>query len=175
MKNFITPTYIFTPGVSGVGTVELGIDKFDVRRLVAIINQTKGVVIYSTADTSNRFINLNDSTLTLNVDTSTHNSSDILQIIYDDPSQDDLQEVLYEMVNRLNFLSALRGSDGTLRIAVISGTLPNVTTVTTVGTVGTVTTVANVPTIGGFSSSALVPNLQNQSAILSNINNISIT
>lgn len=172
MKDFITASYIFTPGISGVGTVALGIEKFDVRRLVAIINQDRGVVIYNTGDTNNRFTSLNGSILTLNVDTSTHLSSDILQIIYNDPSQDDLQETMHEIVSRLNFLGTLRGSDSTLRIGVISGTLPTVTTVTSVGTVGTV---ANISTIGGFSSSGLVPNWQNQSAILSNINNISIT
>ena len=169
MKDFITPSYIFTPGGSGVGTVTLNIEKFDVRRLVAIINQTKGVVIYNTADTGNRFTNLSQSTLTLNVDTSTHASSNILQIIYNDPSQDDLLEVMYEILNRLSFLSTLRGSDGTLRTGVISGTLPNV------ATVATLSTVSNVPTIGGFSAATLAPNLQNQVAILANINNISIT
>ena len=169
MKDFITPTYIFTPGGSGVGTVTLNIEKFDVRRLVAIINQTRGVVIYNTADTGNRFTNLSESTLTLNVDTSSQASSDILQIIYNDPSQDDLLEVMYEILSRLSFLSTLRGSDATLRTGVISGTLSNV------ATVATLSTVSNVPTIGGFSATTLAPNLQNQVAVTSNINNILIT
>ena len=166
MKDFITASYTFTPAGSGVGTVTLDTEKFDVRRLVAIINQTRGVVIYSTADTNNRFTNLNGSTLTLNVDTSTHASSDILQVIYNDPFENDMQEFMYEMLKRLDFLSALRGSDGTIRAGIISGTLP---------TVSTVTNVANMTTIGGFSANTIAPNLLNSNAVLSNINNVIVT
>lgn len=172
MKDFITPSYSFTPAGAGVGTVTLRITNFDVRRLVAIINQTRGVVIYSTADTNNRFTNLNGSTLTLNADTSTHASSDILQVIYNDPFQDDMLESMYEVLKRLDFLSALRGTDGTLRTGIISGTLP---TVTTVGTVSTVSSVTAIPSIGGFSSTYITPNLINTNAVLANINNVIVT
>ena len=89
MKQFIAPTYTFTPGASGVGTVALsGISGFNGKYLVAIINQTRGVVIYSTGDAASRYTNLTGTTLTLNVDTSTHNSGDVLQVIYE--SQDAL-------------------------------------------------------------------------------------
>lgn len=175
MKDFITPSYSFTPAGAGVGTVTLGITNFDVRRLVAIINQTRGVVIYSTADTNNRFTNLNGSTLTLNADTSTHASSDMLQVIYNDPFQDDMLEFMYEMLKRLEFLSTLRGADGTLRAGVISGTLPNVTTVATVTTCSSVTNVAGISAIGGFSTNNIAPNLMNTNAVLSNINNVIVT
>jgi len=84
MKQFITPSYTFTPGASGVGTVNLsGIASFDIKYLVAIINQTRGVVIYSTGDVASRYTALASTTLTLNVDTSTHNSGDVLQVIYE--------------------------------------------------------------------------------------------
>lgn len=84
MKQFIAPSYTFTPGSSGVGTVNLsGISGFNIKYLVAVINQTRGVVIYSTADASSRYTNLTGTTLTLNVDTSTHNSGDVLQVIYE--------------------------------------------------------------------------------------------
>lgn len=84
MKSFITPQYTFTPGQSGVGTIDLnGIPNFNIKKLVAIINMTRGVIIYSTADASNRYTNISSTTLTLNVDTSSHNSNDILQVIYD--------------------------------------------------------------------------------------------
>jgi hypothetical protein len=169
MKDFITPTYTFTPASSGVGTVTLNIASFDVRRLVAIINQTRGVVIYNTADTNNRFTNLIGSTLTLNVDTSTHASDDVLQVIYNDPLQDDMQEFMYELLKRLDFLSALRGSDGTIRAGVISGTLSTVTSV------GTVSNVAAMSAIGGFSTNTIAPNLLNSNAVLSNINNVIVT
>lgn len=84
MKQFITPSYTFTPGASGVGTVNLsGIASFDIKYLVAVLNQTRGVVIYSTGDTATRYTNLAGTTLTLNVDTSTHSSGDVLQVIYE--------------------------------------------------------------------------------------------
>ncbi len=172
MKDFITPSYTFTPAVSGVGKVSLNIASFDVRRLVAIINQTRGVVIYSTADTNNRFTNLNGSTLTLNADTSTHASSDILQVIYNDTTQDDLIEGIYETLRRLDFLPLMRGSDGTIRSTIVSGTLP---TVSTVSTCSTVSNVAGISLIGGYSTNSMVHNLMNQSAILTNINNIIVT
>ena len=172
MKDFITPTYSFTPAGSGVGTVTLDIASFDVRRLVAIINQTRGVLIYSSAIEDIRYTALNGSTLTLNADTSLHASSDILQVIYNDPFQDDIQEFMYEMLKRLDFLSALRGADGTLRAGIISGSLPSVGTVTTVSVV---TNVAGMTTIGGFSANSIAPNLLNSNAVLSNINNVIVT
>jgi hypothetical protein len=93
MKQFIAPSYTFTPGASGVGTVNLsGISGFDVKYLVAVINQTRGVVIYSTGDTATRYTNLSGTTLTLNVDTSTHNSGDVLQVIYEVTSTDPLTD-----------------------------------------------------------------------------------
>jgi hypothetical protein len=93
MKSFIAPSYTFTPGASGVGTVNLsGISGFDIKYLVAVINQTRGVVIYSTGDTATRYTNLSGTTLTLNVDTSTHNSGDVLQVIYEVTSSDPLTD-----------------------------------------------------------------------------------
>jgi len=93
MKQFTIPSYTFTPGASGVGTVNLsGISGFNVKYLVAVINQTRGVVIYSTGDTSTRYTNLAGTTLTLNVDTSTHNSGDVLQVIYEVTSADPLTD-----------------------------------------------------------------------------------
>ena len=86
-KAFITPSYTFSPGASGVGTLNLsGIASFDIRRLVAVINQTRGVVIYATGSAAARYTAIAGSTLTLNVDTSTHNAADALQIIYEDPA-----------------------------------------------------------------------------------------
>ncbi len=77
-KAFISPTYTFTPGASGVGTVNLsGISAFDVKRLVAVVNQTRGVVIYATGSTSTRYTAVSGSTLTLFADTTGQNSADV--------------------------------------------------------------------------------------------------
>lgn len=87
MKKFITPTYTFTPGISGVGSVNVsGIASFNIKRLVSIINQTRGIVIYSTASPSLKYTNVSGTTVTLNFDTSAQNAADNLQIIYEDES-----------------------------------------------------------------------------------------
>lgn len=84
MKQFITPTYTFIPGASGVGTVNLsGIASFNIKRLVSIINQTKGSIIYATGIAQYKYTNVSSTTVTLFVDTSAMNASDNLQIIYE--------------------------------------------------------------------------------------------
>lgn len=84
MSGYITPNYTFTPGPSGAGTVDLhGIDNFDIKRLVAIVNQTTGAMIYSSGNSSCNYTNVSGKIITLKFDTSSQSSSDILQIVYD--------------------------------------------------------------------------------------------
>jgi hypothetical protein len=83
MKDFFQANYTFTPGGSGVGTVNLfGIRNFDISRLVSIINQTKGEVIYATGAAATRYTNVSNTTVTLFYNTSAHSSADVLQIVY---------------------------------------------------------------------------------------------
>jgi len=97
MKKFITPTYTFTPGISGVGTVNLsGITGFNVKNLVSIINQTKGVVIYATGSQSLRYTNVAGTTVTLFFDTSSMSASDTLQVIYEDNSAQPVEAILLD-------------------------------------------------------------------------------
>jgi len=85
MKSFLAPSYTFTPGASGVGTVNLsGIAGFNIKFLVAIVNQTRGTVIYATGSTDTRYTALSGTTLTLFADTTGHSSGDVLQVIYED-------------------------------------------------------------------------------------------
>lgn len=95
MKKFIAPTYTFTPGASGVGTVNLsGIASFDIKYLVCIINQTDGIVIYSTASTTKGFTSVVGTTVTLQFDTSSMSSGDTLQVIYEDNGlEDDINSI----------------------------------------------------------------------------------
>ncbi len=84
MKKFIAPTYTFTPGASGVGTLNLsGIANFNVKNLVAVINQTRGSLIYSTASTTLKYSSVAGTTLTLFADTTGQSGSDVLQVIYE--------------------------------------------------------------------------------------------
>jgi hypothetical protein len=85
MKSFLAPTYTFTPGASGVGTVDLsGISGFNIKYLVAIINQTRGVTIYATGDAGLRYTAVAGTTVTLFANTTGHSAGDVLQVIYED-------------------------------------------------------------------------------------------
>jgi hypothetical protein len=87
-KDFLSTTYTFTPGASGVGTVDLsGISSFDKKYLVSIINQTKGVIIYATGSSTLKYTNVAGTVVTLFYDTSTMSSGDTLQVVYQENSE----------------------------------------------------------------------------------------
>lgn len=89
MKAFLTPSYTFTPGASGVGTLDLSsIASFDVKKLVAVINQTSGVTIYATGTTALRYTTESSGLITLFYNTSAMSGSDKLQVIYDQSTLD---------------------------------------------------------------------------------------
>lgn len=95
MKKFIAPAYTFTPGASGVGTVDLsGIASFNIKYLVCIINQTDGIVIYSTASTTKGYTAVLGTVVTLQFDTTGMSSGDTLQVIYEDNGlEDDINSI----------------------------------------------------------------------------------
>jgi hypothetical protein len=141
MKEFITPKYNFSPGTSGVGYVDLvGINNFDVARLVAIINQTKGILIYSTASETNKYTSVSGTKVYLNIDTSTQSSDDKLQIIYNSESS------TVDMIVMLNNLLSIIANPG------IRDKTINADRVTLVGgsTVISSGTVTNLAAIGGY-------------------------
>lgn len=89
--------YVYTPGSSGVGTVKFG-DVYQAKDILMITNVTKNVVIYNFSDptrggviTANptdtaapfNAFNNGTTTVTLTLDTSTHSSTDKLQIFVD--------------------------------------------------------------------------------------------
>jgi len=85
MSKLKSTFYTFTPGASGVGTVNLsGINNFNAKYLLCIINQTRGIIIYSTGSTTLGYTSISGKLLTLTFDTSAHNANDILQVIYED-------------------------------------------------------------------------------------------
>lgn len=118
MKAFITPAYTFTPGASGVGTIDLsGITSFDIKRLIAVINQTDGVLIYSTANVSKRYTSVVGNVVTLFADTSTMDASDVLQVVYEaedthatSAKQDLEKAVLDNILTKLNASLAVTGT-----------------------------------------------------------------
>ena len=159
MKSFLAPSYTFTPGASGVGTVNLsGIANFNIKFLVAVINQTRGVTIYATGSTATRYTALAGTTLTLFADTSDHNSGDVLQVIYEEM---ELTEIVRQMQGELEILRNTIGqtrvdSGGRLRVLLdqISANL----------TLTTLTTLTNQSQIGGVAANDQVPALRRLAA-----------
>lgn len=82
-------TLAFTPGAAGVGTINFSqvynLYPFSINRLMAIINQTRNKVIFAEGQPNLGWTNWNQNTniLTLGVDTTSHDASDSLQVIYD--------------------------------------------------------------------------------------------
>lgn len=156
MKSFITPNYTFTPGASGVGTVNLsGIANFNIKYLLAIINQTRGVTIYATGSTATRYTALAGTTLTLAADTANHSASDVLQVIYEEM---ELTEIVRQMQGELEILRNTIGQTrvdggGRLRVLIdqISASL-------------TLATLTNQWQIGGVAANDQVPALRRLAA-----------
>ena len=85
-------TVVFTPGIAGTGKLDFtnffAVAPFVINRLMAVINQTRNTIIYAEAQSGLGWTSWNPATheLVLNSDTSTHATTDILQIIYDAPA-----------------------------------------------------------------------------------------
>lgn len=163
MKKTVITSPTFTPASQ---TVNTGITDFDIRNLYAIINQTTGALIYATATPGKGFTNVSQSTVTLEYDTTSMSSTDKLQIIYDDPEDTQLAQALYEVVERLTFLTGVRGPAANLRVTVTDGSVAVSS--------GTVTTLSNQTSLGGYTANQIVPSTVNIGAIQSNINNIQV-
>jgi hypothetical protein len=171
MKSFITPTYTFTPGAAGIGTLNLsGISNFDIKRLLAVINARTNTLIYNVLDSTLGYTSVLTTIITLDADTSAMLSTDPLQIVYD---TDDAitngelitfvkrTDALLEMLQRLikvNESLQVVDSAQRQRIAIdtiaAGVTLPTVTTVTGVTTVSTVNTVSAVTAVSSITNVA---------------------
>ena len=93
--------FTFTPGIGGVGTVKVP-TRIPLRRLLIITNVTDGIIIYNFADSNKgatqSYSSANDeTTFTLEHDTSSMSSGDELQIFVDA----DAQEIDFKVLNIL--------------------------------------------------------------------------
>jgi hypothetical protein len=164
MKDFIITEYVFSPGISGSGYVDLiGVDDFDISRVISIINQTKGVVIYATGSASTRYTSVSGNKIYLFYNTSSHSASDKLQIIYNTSnslktSDTDTQEMVKLLSRLVKIVENQQSTDSAQRQRItldsITGSL-TLSTITTVGTIstitgGTITTVSNASAIAGM-------------------------
>lgn len=98
-------TLVFTPGPAGVGTLnfsQLSIYKdFAINRLMAVVNQTRNVILYAEANTAWANYNHNTRVMTLGIDTSSHAATDSIQVIYDaEAAPVVMQEEYFDAVNK---------------------------------------------------------------------------
>jgi hypothetical protein len=189
MKNYITPNYVFTPGISGVGTIDTNIINFNSKLLVAIINITREVIIYSPAISGKGYTNITGDTITLEFDTSSQNSLDILQIIYESTSDypsfvdtglsqpltnqelisSEIIDTLRQSQSDLEILKNTIGQtrvDSSGRIRILLDSITGGVTLTTL------TTLTNQTQIGGYNANDQVISLRRLQAdtLLSKIN-----
>lgn len=174
MKNLITPSYTFTPGASGVGTIDTNIVGFDVKLLYAIINITREVIIYAPSLSGRGYTSLTGSTITLEVDTSTHNSADVLQFVYDStanyPAIVDVTGELTEAIQAMRMaITAMTKTIGMTQVNPLTGrmlvdgsgvTQPVSGSVTQSGTWN----ITNLATIGGQAANSAIPSFERGTA-----------
>jgi hypothetical protein len=161
MKKIVITNPIFTPSTR---TIDTKIIDFDIRKLYAIINTSTGNLIYATGVSGKGFSSVIESTIVLEFDTASMNSSDILQFLYDDDEGNQWLQNIYESVEKLGFLNGVRGPAANLRVTVTDG-----------GVAVTSGTISNVNTFGGtFIANQMIPSTVNIGAIQSNINNIQV-
>lgn len=88
MKKLITPSYTFTPGLGGVGTIDLyGIKNFNVGKIYCLIHKPTGTIIYSLGILGLTYSAVSTTMVTLQANTSTYNANDKIDIIYDEDLQ----------------------------------------------------------------------------------------
>ena len=92
MKIVLPTSPVFTPGVAGAGTLNFTTSglasTFEVKRVFAVINQTRNSLIFAETVANVGYTSFNATTkiMTLQADTSACSSGDTLQVIYDDPA-----------------------------------------------------------------------------------------
>lgn len=152
MKTIMSFIPTFDPALK---TVDFsGFSGFELDRLYAIINITRNKIIYAVAQTGLGQSSFASNVITLQFDTSTHSSSDILMIIYDNQNEiqktqdvdlssiaNEIKQLNENMTLFINFLMANQQQlDAFKRPQVVSAG----------GTLTTVTTVSNVSSINGY-------------------------
>lgn len=84
-KEIITATVTFNPIAKTIDFSSWS--SFNINRLIAITNNTRNVLIYSIANSGTGLANIVGNVITLQFDTTSHNASDQLSIMYDPESQ----------------------------------------------------------------------------------------
>lgn len=91
MKRILDRTeVVFTPGAAGAGTIEFRGEAPTFENIQLVTNVTRGIVVYQFNSTTRGSAGYNEvtNTLTLDLDTSTHSASDVLQVIVEEAEEE---------------------------------------------------------------------------------------
>lgn len=144
-------------------TIEFDITGFDINKIKIITDLTNAVVIYCPENGYGFNGTISGNTLSLQYDTSAFSDTDDMRIIYDfsNYSTNDMQETMYEILDRLAVLGNARGTLADIRVTPLS--TPNM---------ATLTTLTNMTQMGGYFITPVPQNSQNNVCVVSNINNV---
>lgn len=134
--------------------INVGIDNFDIRKLYAIINQTKSQIIYATGKSGFGFTNISNSVVTLEYDTTSHASDDIIQILYEDNSEQKLLEtILYFISSMVEKMPRVDDKDRQI-VSVETGTVG-------ISSLPTLNTLVSLQSFSGGNTSAIPNQISN--------------
>lgn len=91
MKRILDRTeVVFTPGAAGAGTIAFRGEAPTFENIQLVTNVTRGIVVYQFNSTTRGSAGYNEvtNTLTLDLDTSTHSASDVLQVIVEEAGEE---------------------------------------------------------------------------------------
>ena len=91
MKRILDRTeVVFTPGAAGAGTIAFRGEAPTFENIQLVTNVTRGIVVYQFNSTTRGSAGYNEvtNTLTLDLDTSTHSASDVLQVIVEESEEE---------------------------------------------------------------------------------------
>ena len=94
----ISGSYTFDPGAKTITFSGLSQD-ITLANILLITNTTANTIIYNFADSTNGAASFNNNVLTLDYNTASMNSTDVLQIYLDLPSY---EESLHDLLRRMN-------------------------------------------------------------------------
>lgn len=176
MKKLVT-SYTFDASAKTVVSADFS----SLEGILLITNVTDNVIIYNFAGASKGGA-LSGTTLTLDFDTTTMDDSDSLQIFIEDSSVASTEEGQTEMSSLIETLNGLNARLTVLASMANAGapalrTIPIASVSTAVtGTLTAVTTVGTITNFGtSIPASEMAHDMNNMTAVLANINNVSIT
>jgi hypothetical protein len=150
--------YIFSPSTKTITILNASIT---LENLLLVVNTTSGTMLYNFADPTLN-ASIANNTITLTYDTTSMNSSDMLQVFYEDGIQlatdkslDAIYQLLGMLLDRVEF-GNLTDNAKRLKVNLIdSGTLANVGTLSNI-------TAGNLTSLGTLSNQSRIGDIQAQ-------------